>query len=277
VLMFNDSTWAPNVAAKERWEQWKWAVLSLASHRSSSTSSNPTSDGETTANTTHATAAAAAAATPSPLSVAVLEIGCGNNVTTIRQRTEAFVADANERGAIATLIRVNPEFPLADTDGARPRTLPLLSKGLAAVELIDRALHKELAARSSVAERMQTKNRSRVDPMAGLRFQHLSMEEEGASQQDQPQEETTRSGEAPAVVAGAPRLHSMSTPAAPESSRLRQEVSTLRGEAEDMTSRVDRAQDTVDKTLADIREMQKKFERFDELGRQLQKGLAKLL
>tara|TARA_B100000513_G_scaffold33112_1_gene12688 strand:- start:163 stop:534 length:372 start_codon:yes stop_codon:yes gene_type:complete len=43
------------------------------------------------------------------LSVAVVEIGCGTRVPSVRVECEQVVADVNARGGRATLVRINPE------------------------------------------------------------------------------------------------------------------------------------------------------------------------
>ena len=58
-----------------------------------------------------------------PLRVTVLEVGCGGNVTTVRQTSESLVTDVSRAGGVATLVRVNPELPLADGKSVRHRTL----------------------------------------------------------------------------------------------------------------------------------------------------------
>ena len=74
------------------------------------------------------------------LRVAVLEIGCGDRVPTIRRITEDLVADVTGAGGVATLVRVNPDFPDADRSDVVHRCVPVASRGLAAVKAIDALL-----------------------------------------------------------------------------------------------------------------------------------------
>ena len=50
------------------------------------------------------------------------------------------------RGSAATLLRVNPDLPYADTPGNAPHTVPLLARGLVTVRAIDDALPPTAAA-----------------------------------------------------------------------------------------------------------------------------------
>jgi hypothetical protein len=74
------------------------------------------------------------------LRVAILEVGAGGNVTTIRQLAENTVDSVRERGGVATLIRVNPDLPLADASSRQDATISLPSYGLAALKQIDEAM-----------------------------------------------------------------------------------------------------------------------------------------
>ena len=73
--------------------------------------------------------------TPAPhhAQVAILELGCGGNVTTVRMQTESTLEELCSAGVDAALIRVNPELPLVDDTSLEGRVLPLLSGGLDAV------------------------------------------------------------------------------------------------------------------------------------------------
>jgi len=273
VLMFSDSSWCPNEAAKGRWEQWRSAVLKLCTP-----ASGPT-------------------AVP-PLRVAVLEIGCGANVTTIRQKTEALVEEVNARGATATLLRINPEYALADSDGVRPFTLPLLSTGLAAVTKIDAALTRLLAERKAAHGQCQQPLAAHTaGPMAGLAFEHIRI---GAEPPPRPTTETPETeAEAEAAEAEASEAAGCAsgigdTAAAlgdGTSARLRsalegralsvhtalQRVAEVRREADVQMAAAERAQAKIGQALADIRETQRKLAHFDSLGELLMDGVAKLM
>ena len=57
------------------------------------------------------------------LKVCVLEIGCGLNVPTCRYTSEDMVESLHEKGGKATLIRINPDFPLvSDSIAAETRS-----------------------------------------------------------------------------------------------------------------------------------------------------------
>jgi len=232
VLMFNDQTWAPNDAAKKRFEEWKWGVLNLCS------SKNPALK-----NQDH------------PARVVILEIGCGNNVTTIRQKTEGLLADVTKRGGKATLIRINPDFPLADGAAARPNTLPLLSTGLAALQKIDAAMKRGRATPYV------------DDPMLGLEFEHVSTKEE---------EETAAPAEAPAPEPQPTGGCSETTP--PSALKKAREifdrhVNKVPAKEEGKEKvKVDTSPEGLQKLLDDIAKVNKQFERFDKLGEQLFKG-----
>ncbi|KAG3116404.1 hypothetical protein PI124_g9671 [Phytophthora idaei] len=78
------------------------------------------------------------------LNLVVLEIGCGTRVPSVRRETEMVVADVIEGCGRpqATLIRVNLEIPTCDNPLilVNNRFLPIQSKGLEALEAIDREL-----------------------------------------------------------------------------------------------------------------------------------------
>ena len=71
--------------------------------------------------------------------VAILEIGCGGNVTTVRMQTEGLLEELLADKVDACLIRVNPELPLVDAEHLASHTIPLLSGGLAAVRIATNA------------------------------------------------------------------------------------------------------------------------------------------
>jgi hypothetical protein len=112
--MFNDASWVPNTDAKMRFEVWRAAVLSAARCRQVTRGDGaPTAKADDSAPSERSVPCA-------PLAVTILEIGCGNNVTTIRQRAESFASSLRADGAIATIVRVNPEFPLCASSAATP-------------------------------------------------------------------------------------------------------------------------------------------------------------
>ena len=58
--------------------------------------------------------------------------------------------DLHKNGAHATLVRINPELPLADDRALQPHTISLLSRGLDAVTRIDARLHALHARRAEL-------------------------------------------------------------------------------------------------------------------------------
>jgi len=76
--------------------------------------------------------------------VAILEIGAGSNVTTVRNTSEQLVSYFND--ASVSLIRVNPELPLADDPelvrGDYCEMIPIMSYGLDAIKRIDKIIEQ---------------------------------------------------------------------------------------------------------------------------------------
>jgi hypothetical protein len=68
--------------------------------------------------------------------VAIVEAGAGGNVTTVRNESEQILSAVIEAGAIARLVRINPELPLADQPHHQSFTLSIASGGLEAVKAI---------------------------------------------------------------------------------------------------------------------------------------------
>lgn len=86
------------------------------------------------------------------LKVVILEIGAGVNVPTVRFTSETL---AKQLGDHCTLIRINPDFPLASHDVTRSLSkagvtlISLQSRGLAAVREIDSCLSRSQTERNS--------------------------------------------------------------------------------------------------------------------------------
>ena len=68
----------------------------------------------------------------------------------MRQTSESVLEELRKRGAHATLVRINPELPLADDRALQPHTISLLSRGLDAVARIDARLHALHARRAEL-------------------------------------------------------------------------------------------------------------------------------
>lgn len=108
ILMFGDYSWRDNDAQEERFNTWTESVKDLATERKSS-----------------------------PLRVVLLEVGAGGNVTTIRNASEFLLKDLLESGADATLLRVNPDFPLADKRELAPHVVSLMGRGLESLRMMN--------------------------------------------------------------------------------------------------------------------------------------------
>jgi hypothetical protein len=64
-----------------------------------------------------------------------LEIGCGNNVPSVRSNSESLL----RRNPKSTLIRINPEVPLSRPE-IQDRTISILGKGLETLRAIQTAM-----------------------------------------------------------------------------------------------------------------------------------------
>jgi len=67
----------------------------------------------------------------------ILEIGCGNRIPSIRFKTECYLQDP-ELAPNITLIRINPDFPFEDNPKIKDRVIPIMAKGLPALQTIDK-------------------------------------------------------------------------------------------------------------------------------------------
>jgi len=110
ILMFSDIAWHDDEEQEARWEAWREAVKALARDRPS-------------------------------FRLTVVEVGAGGNVTTVRNLAEEVLADVRE-SATATLVRINPELPLADRKENQEHTFSVLSNGLEAIRAIDEAMQR---------------------------------------------------------------------------------------------------------------------------------------
>ena len=90
ILMLSDSGWVDDVGQAEQWAGWRTGLMELARTRAE--------QGGRTA----------------PLKVAIVEVGAGGNVTTIRNLGETLVEELAAVHASPTLLRINPDLPLAD-------------------------------------------------------------------------------------------------------------------------------------------------------------------
>lgn len=122
ILMFNDGEWIDDEDQDLRHSKWASTVGKVASQR-------------------------ACADEEAPLRVVILEIGAGNNVTTIRSLAEKELGRLLDMRADAKLVRINPDFPCGDGDdfkdkkGSRQdKIVPLMGRGLACIEVINKFL-----------------------------------------------------------------------------------------------------------------------------------------
>ena len=119
VCMFADSGWLSDVEEHHRWDRWREEVAG----------------------------AAARADAASPFRLCVLEVGAGATVPTVRQMTEQLVARVNGHdGGRATLVRINPQLPHADSAANALATIPIAARGADALRMIDAALGARAAS-----------------------------------------------------------------------------------------------------------------------------------
>jgi len=121
ILMFGDMAWQDVDSQEERWQAWTHAVCAEIS-------------------------AAKEQGRPQ-LRAAILEIGAGGNVTTVRNTSERQLNNFLRCGADARLIRVNPDYPLGDGDEFQPGgeaagyIVSIMSRGLESLERMDAAMN----------------------------------------------------------------------------------------------------------------------------------------
>jgi len=113
ILMFGDSAWQDVESQRARWSRWSSAVQTLASETREK----------------------------QVLKVAILEIGAGGNVTTVRGTAERELTGFLRAGASAALIRVNPDLPLADDEELSNNVISVMTGGLEALTKIDGILN----------------------------------------------------------------------------------------------------------------------------------------
>merc|ERR1712129_420712 len=119
ILMFSDGMFKDLDPQEERWDTWCQAVAAKAK---------------------------AKAEVKSPLRIAILEVGAGGNVTTVRSRSETSLECWSDAGADVKFIRVNPDFPLGDGSSYQPhgadssKVVSVMARGLESIRKIDTAL-----------------------------------------------------------------------------------------------------------------------------------------
>ncbi|CAJ1354422.1 unnamed protein product [Effrenium voratum] len=111
ILMFSDFDWLDYEPQEDRFSAWCQQVSDLARQRLES---------------------------GSRLRVALLEVGAGGNVPTVRRTSESALKDFLEAGADASLLRVNPDdFPLADQSSLEGNVISMMGRGLHSLQLVD--------------------------------------------------------------------------------------------------------------------------------------------
>jgi len=129
VLMFDDADWQDVKSQLQRKQHWVHALLNMIS---------------------------LAPVSGPPLAVAILEVGAGGNVTTIRNSSEQTLRGCLNAGANATLIRVNPELPLGDEDDFAPggkfekQVISIMARGLDSLRQIDASMEAQKATKAAV-------------------------------------------------------------------------------------------------------------------------------
>jgi NAD-dependent SIR2 family protein deacetylase len=129
VLMFEDKDWQDGLPQFQRKQRWVHALLNIIGLRQGTSRD--------------------------PLRVAILEIGAGARVTSVRNSAEQILRGALAAGGEALLIRVNPEFPVGDEDDFAPggrledRVLSIMMGGLEALRTMDAAMAAAYPARQS--------------------------------------------------------------------------------------------------------------------------------
>ena len=155
VCMFNDGAWVEYKPAAHRYDEWAESVSELAAERRattaapeaiSATAMDSVPSGKAVAKESASPDKPAAKARPQqqPLRVVVLEIGAGLRVTTVRREAENMACEWGKHGAQVTLVRVNPDFPVADDPAEMAlhgvAYVPLVSGALSALRLMDEAV-----------------------------------------------------------------------------------------------------------------------------------------
>lgn len=135
ILMFEDICWEDNQAQSDRWEDWLEVVKRVAL------------DGVSEPVT----------GAPRALRFAVLEVGSGDNVPTVRKNSEHCCRVMQAAGANVRLIRVNPELPLGDSIFFSPggpledQMISIPLKGLDALRHMDAEMLGQQEMRSASA------------------------------------------------------------------------------------------------------------------------------
>ena len=101
IFCFGDFGWKYDKSQSIRWDLWREVVVDLS------------------------------------LNVCVVEVGCGQNVQACRVTSEKMVEDVIEKGGNAKLVRINPDYPSSSDPSVEKYSIPIMSKGLRAIQRID--------------------------------------------------------------------------------------------------------------------------------------------
>jgi hypothetical protein len=76
--------------------------------------------------------------------VCVVEDGCAKNVDTCRNLSEQIIMEIQEQLGETFLIRINHDEPFSSDPKVSMQTIPILSRGLDAIERIDEIMRKKV-------------------------------------------------------------------------------------------------------------------------------------
>lgn len=137
LLQKGDKTWLDDTAQQKRWNAWTCGLFAeLAAFISISE-------------------------VKKSLSVVLLEVGAGRGAVgadgstepEIRTQSEALLTYIEKSGGAATLVRVNPNIPFADSPSSQSKTISLMLDGLEALQEIDSMLESIERPRSRLTVR----------------------------------------------------------------------------------------------------------------------------
>merc|ERR1711924_266271 len=103
------------------------------------------------------------AGSPDPLRIAILEVGAGGNVTTVRRTSESELAAFVSAGAEARLLRINPELPLGDSERLLPggdledAIIIMMGQGLETLHKINAAMPESLRCADAIDDSLEQK------------------------------------------------------------------------------------------------------------------------
>jgi len=124
ILMFEDSEWIEDRMPHKNYENWKTAVYDLLREHPE-------------------------------WKMAILEIGCGQTIPTVRYQSQSFLKSLNN----CTLIRVNPDFPQVPDN--INQSVSIMGNGLETIKNIDKYLNEKRSASTS-NENVQPSKESKI-------------------------------------------------------------------------------------------------------------------